>query len=368
MIRSDNGDRFEGGVKRRRLSLLIAASGLTNLADSVHHLKKDGLTHTPPTLCRTGKANENITFCPKVNETETKDDTNAKLQRTFPQTLMIALVSDKAADKIQWLQDGAAFMIIKKYEFTNKVLPFFFKKTQFDSFIRKLKRWGFQRIHWGSDCGAFQHPLFHRDFPELCTRMTCVKTNMQNVGPGTEPKNETEDDFEMLQPALSRPLQVGAISKGQSKTSANNHTVPFLKTATMKQNSMPTENCKLRDDYYDYESVTLPENVFHKMNRYLPFALFPPIKRGLFDHILDFANGVYPTHAHLSTPQIYPQLFPSFPDAYSKNSHVVEPETCIPYDILIKRTQQRHGHLEKKTQMSRETLQNLGYCLNLDRC
>eukprot|EP00957_Ditylum_brightwellii_P196525 14973983-Ditylum_brightwellii.AAC.1 len=164
ITRIENGDIFARDTKRRRFSLLVAASGLTDLARSVRSSKKDGLVH---------EAHQREKLPPMIDEERYNSDAVTYCRKTFPQLLMTALKSDKAAGNVQWRQDGASFSIIRRYDFMTEVMPSFFKKTKFESFLRKMKRWGFQQIQWGPECGAFQHPLFHRDYPDQCAKMRC---------------------------------------------------------------------------------------------------------------------------------------------------------------------------------------------------
>ena len=69
---------------------------------------------------------------------------------------------------ICWLPDGDGFVIkdpaaIKKY-----ALPRFFKTAKYESFIRKLYRWGFKRLNAENGENIYRAQNFHRDWPNLC--------------------------------------------------------------------------------------------------------------------------------------------------------------------------------------------------------
>lgn len=116
-------------------------------------------------------------------KTGNKEFSNEKTL-TFPLKLMAILSNEEHAKIIAWLSNGESFCIYNKKEFTESVLPRYFKKSKFASFTRKLHRWQFIRISKGPKIGTYHHHLFKRDNVELCTKMTClpqVKPPKQNT-------------------------------------------------------------------------------------------------------------------------------------------------------------------------------------------
>jgi|AntRauTorckE5430_2_1112549.scaffolds.fasta_scaffold01499_2 hypothetical protein len=72
--------------------------------------------------------------------------------------------------------DGrSSFDIYDMTSFTQQVLPALFKAAKFDSFQRKLYRWGFvkTRKRVGDPVLSFSHPNFHRGNFATASRMTC---------------------------------------------------------------------------------------------------------------------------------------------------------------------------------------------------
>jgi hypothetical protein len=118
----------------------------------------------------------------------------------FPQRLMHILSQPSISHIITWLPQGRSFVIIDPDVFASKILPQFFSETtstsnvspsnssvsksknkkstacKYPSFTRKLNRWGFRQISRGPDAGAFHHPLFQRENPNLCLEMVCQKS------------------------------------------------------------------------------------------------------------------------------------------------------------------------------------------------
>jgi hypothetical protein len=81
-----------------------------------------------------------------------------------------------------WLPNGNAFALHPP-KFVKEILPKHFEGTKFESFTRKLNRWGFKRIA-GEDAPeetfAYSHHLFKRDFAELCRGMSGGKKMEQD--------------------------------------------------------------------------------------------------------------------------------------------------------------------------------------------
>ncbi|CAB9510578.1 HSF-type DNA-binding [Seminavis robusta] len=105
-----------------------------------------------------------------------KDDDDEKLddRLTFPERLMHLLQHEIQPKALWWQKDGVSFGFEPKL-FTDKVLNKLFPtKIKFESFIRKLNRWGFRRVPGQGlppNGAAYKHPLFKRSDPNLMKSM-----------------------------------------------------------------------------------------------------------------------------------------------------------------------------------------------------
>ena len=94
---------------------------------------------------------------------------------------MYALECDQFDEIMSWSGDGRSFAINDKDGFEYRVLPALFKPSKFESFIRKLCRWGFAKRRasgrYGQEetalCVWFYHPNFQKGNFELCSRVEC---------------------------------------------------------------------------------------------------------------------------------------------------------------------------------------------------
>jgi hypothetical protein len=89
---------------------------------------------------------------------------------TFPEKLFGFLECAEFRDTIWWNSDGDDFGIDPK-GFTEKVLKKHFKGIQFESFRKRLNRWGFNNCFNGVDFRVWRHVMFQRSKPELLQKM-----------------------------------------------------------------------------------------------------------------------------------------------------------------------------------------------------
>ncbi|GKY91099.1 hypothetical protein MPSEU_000082700 [Mayamaea pseudoterrestris] len=115
-----------------------------------------------------------VSAYPSLRPAVTKKHKKRKAQ-TFPEKFMDALMRHDANENIvAWLPDGKSFVIVDPKLFVKIVLGPVFKHTKYASFVRKLHRWGFQRMTSGSGTECFYHPLFQRNRKDLASRLTCT--------------------------------------------------------------------------------------------------------------------------------------------------------------------------------------------------
>ena len=74
---------------------------------------------------------------------------------------------------VSWLPSGKSFAIFNKEWFIKEVLPKYFKDTKFESFHRRLKRWGFRTAYTnGTKQVVYTNDLFIKNRPELRKMMS----------------------------------------------------------------------------------------------------------------------------------------------------------------------------------------------------
>jgi len=111
----------------------------------------------------------------KANTTSPKYNTTHKRAKTFPEILLDIMSNPEYSHIVSWLPHGQSFAIHNADEFVSIILPKYFRKVIFRSFIRKLNRWGFRSVKRSVSGyeSTFEHKLFVRDQPGLIARMFC---------------------------------------------------------------------------------------------------------------------------------------------------------------------------------------------------
>ena len=90
-----------------------------------------------------------------------------------PTPIQIKTILD---DQENWIPTGRAFTINEKTKFCSEILPKHFNNVKYQSFVRKMKRWGFvamMNTRRGSK-PMFCHPLFIEGDTESCRKMRPV--------------------------------------------------------------------------------------------------------------------------------------------------------------------------------------------------
>jgi hypothetical protein len=97
-------------------------------------------------------------------------------KQTFARVLMDVCMNENLSDIITFLPDGDAFAILEPKLFVEKVMPKYFNIKTFSPFVRKLHRWGFERIMDKKThaVDVFRHPLFVRGNYVLCSKIRCT--------------------------------------------------------------------------------------------------------------------------------------------------------------------------------------------------
>lgn len=109
---------------------------------------------------------------PLVNNYSCSSSSSSKRKPNFAEKLHSVLSNPQTQPSISWLPSGHAFCILNQQSFIKHILPQFFREAKFESFARRLKRWGFKKVYTTTNAQViYSHSLFHRERPDLCEMM-----------------------------------------------------------------------------------------------------------------------------------------------------------------------------------------------------
>jgi hypothetical protein len=116
--------------------------------------------------------------------------------------------SPEYGDCIWWNSPGDGFLLVPK-KFTEKVVKKYFQGTKFESFTRKLNRWGFKRVRkGGSPAGVlmYHHDLFQSGKPELLKQMRTITNEQRKEQIIGQWRLSRDHQMPTCQPAMHRLL------------------------------------------------------------------------------------------------------------------------------------------------------------------
>jgi hypothetical protein len=151
---------------------------------------------------------------------------------------------------VSWLATGNAFIVRKVPEFVTQILPNWFKQTKYKSFQRQLNLWGFERVQSGPDKGAYFHPQFLRDNPDLCQHLTRQRAKK------TSPPNGSTT---ILSSAVSSTAR-SAAKKAPKARSAMTHSRPMVVPSAAMAGSNNNNN-KNNEASLPFASSLMPRQV-----------------------------------------------------------------------------------------------------------
>uniref|UniRef100_A0A7S4VFJ7 HSF-type DNA-binding domain-containing protein n=2 Tax=Ditylum brightwellii TaxID=49249 RepID=A0A7S4VFJ7_9STRA len=280
---------------------------------------------------------------------------------------MEALTCHEAESMVTWLPDKEAFEIINPTEFSFKILPKFFRYIQFDSFARRLHRWGFRKVNKGPDGGAFYHPLFRRDNPGLCIHMRCEKKKKRRTAgkPGAAQRNSNS----CVQNKVDEP-QAKDLFSNHDKVSRDDYKATEKEIQTKMNDKVitPIQHIQVSTAYnssprrwsgtvpIDLNSCPLPLNS----------SLLPPNITSLFfgrevEHSLKSKSCLchqIERSIDQDLEQVYNSVIKNLPLMRGMCMKKGEP------DEMLAVVQIQHRQLMKNTQQSRAKLQESGILIN----
>ena len=109
----------------------------------------------------------------------------------FLNKLYTMLSDPESENYIEWGGDGTSIVVKKVDEFSNIVLPKYFKHKKFASFLRQLNMYNFYTTHQEHNMRQFTNPLFRRDGHNSLRNIKRKRASAKLLAP-TEKKKDTK--------------------------------------------------------------------------------------------------------------------------------------------------------------------------------
>eukprot|EP00581_Thalassiosira_minuscula_P027688 CAMPEP_0183751820 /NCGR_PEP_ID=MMETSP0739-20130205/1968_1 /TAXON_ID=385413 /ORGANISM="Thalassiosira miniscula, Strain CCMP1093" /LENGTH=288 /DNA_ID=CAMNT_0025988097 /DNA_START=67 /DNA_END=933 /DNA_ORIENTATION=+ len=212
------------------LSAVVKSAHLAQLAITTTSNPEGMMVSTSSTRAKDSSNNDNekssaAQSFPQVAQAEVNSClgtfSHHKQAKPFPDILMDILSNPQYVDIVSWLPHGKSFAIHDSHKFSTEILPKYFRRVIFRSFVRKLNRWGFRSVKRSGVPGlrsTFEHKYFCRDQPKLCSKMHCKSSGANKIA---VTKNTKEGTKAVISPCNSLPGVHDAVTQVRSEASHN---------------------------------------------------------------------------------------------------------------------------------------------------
>ena len=163
-----------------------------------------------------------------------KSEITSTEMKTFPSKLFAILEDEERYSHIVcWMGDGMAWKLIDPEKLEKDVIPNFFDMTKFNSFVRQVNGWGFQRMNGGMGRNIYFHEMFRRDKPELIKDMRrCKKQSTR--------QKKTMNDTREAERDMSHTTHISAMPQVRMFTESA-RLRPVVTTNPVFSNTLPTD-------------------------------------------------------------------------------------------------------------------------------
>ena len=191
------------------------------------------------------------TGTPKPNQERPAAQPASRRKPTFSEKLHAVLANKNLQSIITWLPSGKSFCILDKDRFTRQVLPAYFREAKFESFSRRIKRWGFRKMHTtGLKQVVYTHDLFQKDRLDLCRKM--------NGRAGQEETSDVVAEAARFENILTEQVALAEKTLGAYHRAAS----PKMEKARSETNG---QKMPMKKRFVPAQSIPVPEAVTRPM-------------------------------------------------------------------------------------------------------
>jgi len=179
-----------------------------------------------------------------------KKKAHATSPTSFLQKTYDMVTEESLNEVISWTQDGAGFVINNVNEFSERVLPRYFKHNNLASFVRQLNMYDFHKCRESGQSHMFKHPLFVKGRPDL---MKDISRKSTEANWSLMPKGHSSEGE--VSPLLQKLYQLH--KRGQASETQIKNLEERVTSLTHQNKLLVTQIMESRDRMKKIESVLL---------------------------------------------------------------------------------------------------------------
>jgi len=183
----------------------------------------------------------------------------------LPPKLYAILSVPEFSHIITWMPHGRSWKVLDTKGFQEEVMPHFFEYTNYESFIRLVNAWGFNRVPSGPDRNSYFHEVFLKGVPHLLGKMRRMTDKDKRLKVG----RENQPDFYNISERYPLPsVSNTTVCSGSSTDSEVQRSI--VDTSGLRLLSSVSDGVSVSSDLSQVSSLSKTSSPVPRENSKLP--------------------------------------------------------------------------------------------------
>ena len=189
------------------------------------------------------------------------------------------LENEEYKDIIHWSEDGKYFIVTNLHDFTENILPKYYKHNNYSSFIRQLNMYDFHKRKSSPNEHIFEHKNFIKDKKELLKlikRKTKKENNINNINNNININNNTNFNNMMVHYSNYTPYITNKLLPAKETDFTQNISNQNVNYLNNKENKIIyNNNTNNRKSSFSIDDNLSLNNSIHSIYQYKKTPLLP---------------------------------------------------------------------------------------------